>query len=87
MTAMRLAAFRTTSAAAFLGRERSWDWCFEHAARKFYRAARLARGTASLLEIGMARHLHGQIIWSGWDPVYERQWREAEKYVDGTETA
>jgi hypothetical protein len=73
--------------ADFGGHERSWDWCFEFAARRFFRAARAAQKDAGLTEIAMARHLHGQLRWDGWDDAYEKHWLLSEKAVDGLETA
>jgi len=61
-------------ASEFGGHERPWDWCFEQAARRFFRAARMAHPEANLLAIAMARHLHGQLVWTEWDPVYQKQW-------------
>jgi hypothetical protein len=71
----------------FGGRERSWDWCFEFAARRFFRAARAAQKDAGLAEIAMALHLHGQLRWDGWDDAYQTHWLLSEKAVDGLETA
>jgi hypothetical protein len=65
----------------FGGRERSWDWCFEFACRKFFRVARAHKPTATLLEIGMARHLHGAVVWTGLDDAYEASWLKAEQLL------
>jgi hypothetical protein len=71
----------------FGGKERSWDWAFAWAARKFFKVARERFPTASVLEIAMALHLHGQLRWDGWDDAYEKHWLLSEKAVDGLETA
>lgn len=62
----------------FGGVERSWDWCFEWAARRFFRACRFDKPAASLGQIAMAYHLHGQVIWIGFDARYDEEWRAAE---------
>lgn len=62
----------------FGGRERTWDWAFETALRKFFRAALADWSEATDAQIGMAYHLHGYIHWSGWDDGYAERWFEAE---------
>jgi hypothetical protein len=69
----------------FKGKERSWDWCFEFAARKFFLVARVHKPDATLLQIGMARHLHGQIIWAGNDPAYATRWQACAEVVEKRE--
>lgn len=65
--------------ADFGGVERSWDWCFEFAARNFFAAARAHSPGKTLAEIGMARHLHGQLRWDGGDEFYRQRWASVEK--------
>jgi hypothetical protein len=62
--------------ADFAGEERTWDWCFNFAIRRFWRAARKFYSTKTGLEIAMARHLHGQLVFTGWDQEYERHLRQ-----------
>lgn len=65
----------------FGGVEQTWNWCFEFACRKFFRAARAKWPHFSLLQIGMYRHLHGQLDCSGWDLAYEKRWLEVENAI------
>jgi len=58
--------------------ERSWDWCFEHAARRFFRQARIVSPGATLSKIAMAYHLHGAVVWTGDDPAYAKRWADEE---------
>ena len=62
--------------ADFGGEERSWNWCFEFAIRRFFRAARQMYPGMTDLQIAMARHLHGQIKLGGWDAAYVTKWNK-----------
>jgi hypothetical protein len=62
----------------FGGVERSWHWCFEFAVRRFFAAATFDAPGASDGMIAMAYHLHGQVIWTGFDEDYKRKWDDAE---------
>lgn len=61
----------------FGGRERSWDWAFEQAVRKFFRAALADWPEATDLDIAMAFHEHGYVNWTGWDNVYAERFNKA----------
>jgi hypothetical protein len=71
----------------FRCQERTWDWAFEFAARRFFRIARATVPAKPMLAIAMALHLHGQVRWDGNDAVYAAKWQQYAKAVDGTETA
>lgn len=58
----------------FGSHDRTWDWCFELAARRFFRQARIHKRSATFQQIAMAYHLHGQIQWTGWDEAYAKRW-------------
>lgn len=62
----------------FGGRERTWDWAFEMAVRKFFNAALADWSQATDADIGMAYHLHGYVNWDGWDEGYGTRWAAAE---------
>lgn len=61
----------------FGARERSWNWAFEQAVRKFFRAALMACPAATDLDIAMAFHLHGYVNWTGWDHAYAARFAAA----------
>lgn len=61
----------------FGGRERSWDWAYEMAVRKFFTAALADWPEATDLDIAMAFHLHGQVNWTGWEDGYAARFRAA----------
>ena len=64
----------------FDGREKSWDWAYETAVRRFFRAAwsdeRLAamRPRERAARVAMSYHLHGSLVFSGWDDEYGARW-------------
>ena len=66
----------------FGGRERSWDWAFDMAVRRFYAACIADKPDASLTRIAMAYHLHGQVRWDGWDSAYLDRWLAAVKVIE-----
>lgn len=51
----------------------SWDEFGELALRRFFRAALVCRPWASDAEIAMAFHLHGHLLWWGWDVRYAKR--------------
>ena len=57
--------------------ECSWRWAFCFAVRKFYRAARESDPGRDLTAIAMAFHLHGQVVWDGWDDAYAMRFERA----------
>jgi hypothetical protein len=73
--------------ADFGGKERTWDWAFETAARNFFASARAQRPSMPMHLIAMALHLHGQLRFEGNDLSYAARWQACEKAVDGLETA
>lgn len=60
--------------------ERSWDWAFRVAAARFFRAAWGDERLASMdvrdraARIAMSYHLHGSLVFSGWDSDYGTRW-------------
>lgn len=70
----------------FERQERSWDWAFDVALRRYFRAAWADERLAKLgvftraRRIAMSYHLHGSLVWTGWDDAYEEKfafaWRE-----------
>jgi hypothetical protein len=65
----------------FDGVERSWDWCFEFACRKYFKRARAEWPNFTLLQIGMYLHLHGSLTAEGWDEFYATSWLWAAAHV------
>ena len=66
----------------FGGIERSWDWAFEFALRKFHRRAHTAFPDKFEVQIAMAWHLHGSRRWEGFDAAYGNLWLDAAAAVD-----
>jgi hypothetical protein len=56
----------------------TWDQAGEFALRKFFRAALKNRPDATDVQIAMAFHLHGQVVWTGWDDNYATKFLAAE---------
>ena len=65
----------------FGNRERTWDWAFEMALRKFHRAALKDWPEATDLDVCMAYHLHGYVRWTGHDDHYAARFVEMEARV------
>ena len=67
----------------FRAREQSWDWAFEIAVRRFFRAAwadeRIANltGPVRINKVAMAYHLHGSLVFTGWDEPYAARFARA----------
>jgi len=54
----------------FDNEEFTWDQAFEWALRNFYRAARERFAQVTDADIAMAWHLHGQLLFTGFDANY-----------------
>jgi hypothetical protein len=75
----------------FAGREQTWDWAFGVALRRYFRAAwpdeslATMQSPARLLRIAMSYHLHGALVWSGWDETYADRFQRAWAATPGAE--
>ena len=76
----------------FRKQEKSWDWAYETAVRRFFRAAWSDERIADLIDqvrinkVAMAYHLHGSLVFVGWDEPYAARFARAWGSVSQVQT-